>query len=56
LRYPLVPLVQIPDPIFELIILPLRKQADDLISTSGGILVALGGLVVYRFSDAEFAR
>jgi hypothetical protein len=56
LRNPLVLLVQMPDSMFELAILALRKQTDYHVSTSRTLLAALCGPKVYPFSDAEFAR
>jgi hypothetical protein len=53
-RDPFVPLIQIPDPIFELAILALWKKSGYLVSAVRGILAARGWLIIHSLSDAEF--
>jgi hypothetical protein len=53
-RDPFVPLVQIPDPIFQFSILALWKKPGYLVSAVRGIQAARGWPIIHSLSDAEF--
>jgi hypothetical protein len=55
LSNPFVPLVQIPDLIFELAILALRKKPGNLVNAERRIPTMRGWPIIYTLSDAEFA-
>jgi hypothetical protein len=55
LSNPFVPLVQIPDLIFELAILTLRKEPGNLVNAERRVPTMRGWPIIYTLSDAEFA-